>query len=99
MRVALSACREWYQLVQHTTYIDVFWVKNKVELLITTPMKMITIMYLWYSYCIMVLTTGLDVTQIHPDLRVHGEAPGGLHLASWVTTEVLTSPELGVFLI
>ncbi len=46
----------------------------------------------------MVLTAGLDVTQAHPDLRVQGEAPGRLHLASWVTTKVVTSPELGVFL-
>lgn len=46
----------------------------------------------------MVLTAGLDVTQVHPDLMVQGEAPGRLHLASWVTTKIVTSPELGVFL-
>lgn len=46
----------------------------------------------------MVLTAGLDVTQVYPDLRVQGEAPGCLHLASWVTAEVMTSPELRVFL-
>lgn len=46
----------------------------------------------------MALTAGLDVTQVHPDLRVQGEAPGRLHLASWVTAEVMTSPELRVFL-
>lgn len=51
-----------------------------------------------YSYCIIVLTAGLDVTEVHPDLRVQGEAPGCLHLASWVTTEVVTSPELRVLL-
>lgn len=46
----------------------------------------------------MALTAGLDVTQVHPDLRVQGKAPGCLHLASWVTAEVVTSPELWVFL-
>lgn len=46
----------------------------------------------------MALTAGLDVTQIHPDLRVQGEAPGGLHLASWVTAVVMTPPQLRVFL-
>lgn len=46
----------------------------------------------------MVLTAGLDVTQVNPDLRVQGEAPGCLHLASWVPTEVVTPPELGVLL-
>lgn len=40
----------------------------------------------------------MDVAQVHPDMRVQGEAPGRLHEASWVTTEVVTSPELGVFL-
>lgn len=44
------------------------------------------------------LTAGLYVTQVHPDMRVQGETPGCLHLASWVTTEVLAPPELGVFL-
>lgn len=51
-----------------------------------------------YNYCTMVLTAGLDVTQVHPDLRVQREAPWRLHLAPWVTTEVMTSPELGVVL-
>lgn len=46
----------------------------------------------------MVLTTGLDITQVHPNTRIQGKAPGCLHLSSWVTAEVVTSPELRVFL-
>lgn len=45
----------------------------------------------------MTLTAGLDVTQVHPNLGVQGKAPGGLHLASRVTAEVVASPELWVF--
>lgn len=50
------------------------------------------------SYCSMVLTAGLDVTQVNPDLRVQGKAPGRLHLASGVPTEVVAPPEFGVLL-
>lgn len=46
----------------------------------------------------MVLTAGLDVTQVHSNLRVQGEAPGCLHLTSRVAAEVVTSQELRVFL-
>lgn len=44
------------------------------------------------------LTAGRDVTQVHSNLRVQGEAPGCLHLTSWVTAEIVTSKELGIFL-
>lgn len=30
-------------------------------------------------------------------MRVQGEAPGSLQLASWVTAEVVTAKELGIF--
>lgn len=40
----------------------------------------------------------MDVTQVHLDQRVQCEAPGCLHVASWVTAKILTSPELRVFL-
>lgn len=46
----------------------------------------------------MVLTAGLDVTQVHPDLGIQGEAPGRLHLTSRVTTKVVAFPELRVLL-
>jgi len=45
-----------------------------------------------------VLTAGLDVTQVHPDLGVQREAPGPLHLAPGVPAEVVAAPELGVVL-
>lgn len=40
----------------------------------------------------------MDVTEVHSDLRVQCEAPGRLHLASWVPAEIVTPPELRVFL-
>lgn len=45
-----------------------------------------------------VLTAGLEVTQVKPDLRVQGEAPGCHHLVAWISAEVVAVPELWVFL-
>lgn len=50
------------------------------------------------SVLVPVLTAGLEVTQVKPDLRVQGEAPGCHHLVSWVSAEVVAVPELWVFL-
>lgn len=44
------------------------------------------------------LTASWDVTQVHSNLRVQGEAPGRLHLAAWVAAEVVTPVQLGVVL-
>lgn len=51
-----------------------------------------------YLFSCTELTAGLEVTQVKPDLRVQGEAPGGHHLVSWVPAEVVAVPELWVFL-
>jgi len=43
------------------------------------------------------LTAGVDVAEVHPNLGVQRETPGRLHLPAGVTAEVVSPAELRVF--